>query len=382
MAPVTSVLHTVILLGIVQGFIMSGLLFFSKKQRYANRLLATLILLITLASLNLYGEYQDWGKNNIVRLVFDIIPLVIVMPFGPLIYFYVQAFSDPSFRISKKQRLHFLPVIVDVVPSLTVIIFIAGLLAHVFNAKSGPTWGNFIDTYNVYADVPRWASVSIYVWLSLKQLAAVKAKNIQAQQLNWLKQLLQVFLAFQAIWLVFLIPYVIPQLTDKLLDTVDWYPLYIPMAIMVYWLGIKGYMASQQSIETAPAKAQAIPQTVLPASLIEQAINALEKAMQHDKLYLNPVLSVDAVARHVQLPPKTISAVLNQHVNKSFNEYINGYRINEFKERVLQPDTDNLTIAGIALECGFNSQATFQRTFKQVTGVSPSEFRKRELVAG
>lgn len=379
MGPVTSVLHTVILLGIVQGFIMSGLLFFSKKQRYANRLLGTLILLMTLASLNLYAAYNDWGRNNIVRLVFDIVPLVIVMPFGPLIYFYVQAFNNPSFRISKKQRLHFLSVIIDVGPGIIVIVFIAGLLLHVFNPKSGPAWGSFIDTYNVYADVPRWASVSIYVWLSIKHLTTLKANNNNEQQFNWLKQFLRVFLVFQAIWLVFLIPYIIPQLTDKLLDAVDWYPLYIPMAVMVYWLGIKGYMISQTPVATA-AKTQAAPQTVLPANLIQQAVTALENAMQQDKLYLNPTLNVDAVARHVQLPPKTISAVLNQHINKSFNEYINGYRINEFKERVLQPGTDNLTIAGIAQDCGFNSQATFQRTFKQVTGLSPSEYRKRELV--
>lgn len=380
MAPVTSVLHTVILLGIVQGFIMSGLLFFSKKQRYANRLLAVLILLITLASVNLYGTYNNWGQNNTVRLVFDIIPLVVIMPFGPLIYFYVQAFSDPAFRISRQQRRHFLPVIIDFVPGIIVIVFIAGLLLHVFNAKIGPAWGNFIDTYNVYADVPRWACISIYVWLSIKHLAGLKAKNAMEPQFNWLKQFLQVLLAFQAIWLVFLIPYVIPGLTDKLLDAVDWYPIYIPMAIMVYWLGIKGYMASQAPV--AAAKVQPAPQTVLPAGLIQQAITALENAMQQDKLYLNPALSVDVVAKHVQLPPKTISAVLNQHINKSFNEYINGYRINEFKERVLQPDTDNFTIAGIAQDCGFNSQATFQRSFKQVTGLSPSEYRKREIMAG
>lgn len=381
MGPVTSVLHTVILLGIVQGFIMSGLLFLSKKQRYANRLLATLILLITLASVNLYGTYNNWGQNNVVRLVFDIVPLVIVMPFGPLIYFYIHAFDNPSFRITKKQRRHFLPVIIDFIPGIIVLVFIAGMVLHVFSAKNGPAWGDFIDTYNVYADVPRWASVSIYVWLSLKHLAALKAKNTDVPQFTWLKQFLWVMLVFQAIWLVFLIPYVIPPLTYKLLDAVDWYPIYIPMAIMVYWLGIKGYMASQTPVIVA-AKVQTAPQTALPAPLVQQAIAALENAMQQDKLYLNPALSVEAVAKHLKLAPKTISAVLNQHVNKSFNEYINSYRIDEFKERVLQPDADNLTIAGIAQDCGFNSQATFQRTFKQVTGLSPSEYKKRELVVG
>jgi AraC-like DNA-binding protein len=68
--------------------------------------------------------------------------------------------------------------------------------------------------------------------------------------------------------------------------------------------------------------------------------------------------------------------VLNQHLQKSFNEYINEHRIAEFKMKFLGLDFDHFTITGLALACGFNSQATFQRAFKESTGLSPSEFRK------
>jgi AraC-like DNA-binding protein len=55
---------------------------------------------------------------------------------------------------------------------------------------------------------------------------------------------------------------------------------------------------------------------------------------------------------------------------------VNEYRVAMFKEKILLPEMNHLTIAGIAVDCGFNSQATFQRTFKEITGKSPSEFRK------
>lgn len=58
---------------------------------------------------------------------------------------------------------------------------------------------------------------------------------------------------------------------------------------------------------------------------------------------------------------KVISAVLNQQLNKSFSEFVNEYRITEVKKRLLEPQRDNLTIVGLAYECGFNSQSTFQR---------------------
>ena len=98
--------------------------------------------------------------------------------------------------------------------------------------------------------------------------------------------------------------------------------------------------------------------------------------METDELYLNPNLNLNMLAQHTGIVQKIISAVLNQHLHKSFNEFVNEYRVEAFKERVLRPDFDQLTIAGIAMECGFNSQATFQRTFKQITGSSPSAFRK------
>jgi AraC-like DNA-binding protein len=376
----TGFLITIILLGAVQGFIVSILLFFSKKNRRSNRILAALIFLITLACFNMYGNYKDWFNSSLLRFITDLLPMVIIMPFGPLIYFYVQSFLDPQFKITKKQRRHFYPVIIDLVPSLVVIIYVLGLIAKLIKNNPGP-WGAFIDDYNVYADIPRWISVTFYVWQSAKYLSAYKLKhkgalNGQAVNFKWLQQIIRAQMIFQIIWLAYLIPYVIPKYTNMMLDTFDWYPLYIPLAILIYWLGIKGYIVSQQPVVDRKIASSA---PALSSELIKQVILSLTKAMESDKVYLNPNLNLSVLSEATGHPQKTISAILNQHLQKSFNEFVNGYRIKEFKEKILQPEMDNLTIAGIALECGFNSQATFQRTFKDLTGKSPSEYRKTAL---
>ena len=163
----TGFFNTIILLGCIQGLIVSSLLFFSKKNRQPNRILAALILLICLASFNLYGNYQNWFNSPLLRFLATLIPMVIVMPFGPLIFFYVQSSLNPGFSITKKQRRHFYPVIIDLVPSFVAIIFIVGLITKLVKNNPGP-WGNFIDDYNLYADIPRWMSVTSYVWLSAK----------------------------------------------------------------------------------------------------------------------------------------------------------------------------------------------------------------------
>ena len=372
------IFNTIILLGSIQGIIVSSLLFFSKKNRRPNRILAILILLISLASFNLYGNYQNWFNSGLLNLLVQIIPLIVAMAFGPLIYFYIQSSLEPAFKITKKQRRHFFPVFIDLVPSLTVVIYIIGLITKLIKRNPGP-WAAFIDNYNVYADIPRWLSVTLYVWLSVKYLGAYKQKNNgtlngHAVQFLWLNQFIRAFMMFQAIWLLFLVPYVIPRYTNWMLDTFEWYPVYIPMAILIYWMGIKGYLVSQQQVTTD--KKPNGNSNLLPAQLIREVIISLRKAMEEDKIFLNPNLNLATVSAATGFTQKIISAVLNQHLQKSFNEFVNGYRVNAFKGKMLEPEMNHLTIAGIASECGFNSQATFQRTFKELTGKSPSEFRK------
>jgi len=373
--------NTIILLGAIQGFIISSLLFFSKKNKQSNSLLAALIFLMSLASFNLYAQYKNCFNSPTLQFLSNFIPLVIVMPFGPLLYFYIQSSLDINFKLTKKQRVHFYPVLIDLIPQLTAFIFIIGSMTGIFQNHPQP-WTNFIDTYNVYADIPRWISVTFYVWMSAKYLASFKQKhngtlNAQRNNFKWLQQFIHIFAVFQIIWFLFLIPYVIPKYSNKLLDTFDWYPIYIPLAIIIYWLGIKGYIVSQT--ETNLIKKNLPFNSTLPAGTIQQTIASLKKAMMNDKLFLNPNLNLNLLSEHTFIPQKTISFVLNQNLHKSFNEFVNEYRIETFKEKIRQPESGNFTIAGVAFECGFNSQATFQRTFKQATGISPSEFRKSAL---
>ena len=370
---------TLILLGALQGFIISILLFVSKKNKQANRLLSALIFFISLACFNLYGNYKDWFGSDWLRFFADLIPLVVAMPIGPLIYFYIRSSIDTNFILSKKDRKHFYPVIVDLVPSVIVLIYFIGLITGLFKNNPGP-WGNFIDTYNVYADIPRWLSITLYLWQSRKFLSAYKAKHVSlnghANNFKWLQLFTNIFLVFQCIWFIYLVPYVIPRYTNMILDTFDWYPIYIPLAIMIYWLGIKGYIVSQQE-HTAVKKTA--PSTTLSADTINQIIAVLKRSMEEDKLYLDPNLNLGLLSEKTAITQKNISAVLNQYMYKSFNEFVNEYRVAAFKEKILQSETEHLTIAGVAFECGFSSQATFQRTFKQITGMSPSEFRNMAI---
>lgn len=362
--------QTIILLGVIQGFIVSTLLFLSTRNRLANRLLATLIFLLAMASFCLCGNFYEWFGSRWLSFLSQLVPLIVVMPLGPLLYFYIQSMLDPAFKLGKKQRWQFSTVIIDLGAPLTGIIFVVGVLTGVLKNHPQP-WGLFMDTYNVYSDIPRWISLAIYTGLSYKYVWTYKRSRQSSDRLQWAQQLTVGFACFVVLWLAYLVPYVIPRYTDMMLRTFDWYPLYVPITFLIYWLGIKGFIISYRELVTDKKT-----ESVLPEATITPALALLKKAMEEDQLYLNAALTVQMVAQHTGLPPKTISAVLNQHLHKNFNEYVNSYRVNLFKEKLQQEEAGQLTFAGIAYDCGFSSPATFQRVFKQLTGMSPSEFRK------
>ena len=352
-------LGTLLLLGCLQGVVACVLLFLSKRHRQANRMLGVLILLISLATFKVYTNGAGWWDQGLAPvLIANFVPFFVIMPVGPLIYFYTKSCLDPRFRLGKRDRVHFYPVLLDLVPVLTACLYV-GLMVLGKARPGDGRWGVFIDTYNVYVDIPRWVSVTAYVLASWRMLGNASGVGVK----RWLRQFLLGFMIFQGIWLLHLIPYELSA--DWGLGHVGWYPLYIPLVVLSYWLGIKGYL----SLQALP-----VPGAVLPRSAVQPIILTLERLMLEEKLFQQPDLNLSKLAKLAGMAPKTLSAVLNQHLGKSFNEYVNEYRVREVQGRLLGGDSRELTIAGLAYEAGFNSLQTFQRAFKAISGVTPSEF--------
>ena len=371
----------VILLGVLQGLIVSILFFTQRPKHLSGRLMAVLILIIALASLNIFLINQKWFQaSSTLQFIQAVVPLVLIMPVGPLIFFYIQSVTNPSFRLTGKKRLHFITIFIDLLPKLIALIYIFGVSTRLLNAGH-PSWGQFIDAYNIYADIPRWISVSIYIILSYRFLRKCdlhirkNLDDVTKWKLRWLREFLLVFSIFQCIWLIQLVPYVIPAYSGKFIALVNWYPLYIPLTIIAYWLSFRGYQASIRQFRTEKRTYQGF--SAMAPETIQHAALLLKRSMEQDRVYLNAELNLHTLSQHTGLPQKTISAVVNQYYGKSFSEFVNEYRIQEIKIKMLAPENRNLTIAGIAFICGFNSQPTFHRSFKSITGHTPSEYLEK-----
>jgi AraC-like DNA-binding protein len=367
------ILPTIILLGALQGFIVAALLLSSARQkpeeRLSRRLLASIILIIATACLDIYLEHMDWWNSSTIgSLLSAILPLIVVMPLGPLAYFYVRSLEEPHFRLTKAYRPHFYPVVIDLFQHVAVVVVIILMILGFFRKTNGVQgFGIVFDYYNQYADIPRWISLTIYLFLGTRYLK----RRRDGGRGGWPRTFLRVLWAFDLLWLAFNIPYELPRIGDILISRFDWYPLYIPLVVMIYYLGVKGYFISYQGESVSVVKSVVLP---ISGEKAGQVMSILKKSMEKEKLWLQADLNLGKLAEHCGVAPKLLSAVLNQHMNTTFNEFVNGYRVKAVKERILLPESRELTIAGLAYECGFNSLPTFQRAFKTTMGMSPKEY--------
>ena len=103
--------------------------------------------------------------------------------------------------------------------------------------------------------------------------------------------------------------------------------------------------------------------------------NKIRKCMEEDKPYLNSNFSVSQLAMLVGENPNYISKALSQYGKTNFLAFVSQYRVREVKQIMTDPAYQNYTLVSIGLEAGFNSKATFNRTFKKIEGITPSAYR-------
>lgn len=115
--------------------------------------------------------------------------------------------------------------------------------------------------------------------------------------------------------------------------------------------------------------------------LLSTQKEVLETFMEEERPYLNPQLSLTLLAESIDLHPNQLSYLINEFVGKNFNEYVNSYRLEVFKEKAVDPANQHLTLLGLAYESGFNSKTSFNVFFKKVIGKTPRAWVKSQASA-
>lgn len=115
----------------------------------------------------------------------------------------------------------------------------------------------------------------------------------------------------------------------------------------------------------------------IPDEIVSVLLEKLEKFENTDK-FLKKGLTISSLAHQMNTNPKYLSKVIKEYTGKSFNNYINGLRIDYISMKICEDPSYRLyKISYLAELCGFSSREVFTVVFKKVTGINPSDFMEQ-----
>lgn len=115
----------------------------------------------------------------------------------------------------------------------------------------------------------------------------------------------------------------------------------------------------------------------LDAQASSKLIGRLQKHMQEVKPYVDTDFKLKQLSKALGASDRHISQAINEQLGQNFSDFVNQYRVEEFKQRLRDPTLQHLSLLGVAMDCGFKSKSTFNTTFKKVTGLTPSVYKEQ-----
>lgn len=108
---------------------------------------------------------------------------------------------------------------------------------------------------------------------------------------------------------------------------------------------------------------------------VEAVLKKLESLMVDEKIYRNEDLNLSLLAAELDISSHQLSELINSRLGLSFSRYIRERRVEAAKTLLLADARQS--VLSIGLDTGFKSQSSFYAAFREITGASPGDFRKR-----
>jgi AraC-like DNA-binding protein len=295
---------------------------------------------------------------------------------GPLLWLYTYTLFKGNTKLSGIHLLHFLPFAVNILVILPYI-----TLNHLAPFSE---WTRMLLAWAKLASILFYCLFSIKVINQNMHLDKDFFSNTQIHHVLWLKMVLKLVLG---IWIIGFFSQLVFQANLVDIEAVhEDVVLNIAVSILVMVMGYYGFRQApvfigEIQLDLKPDKhnpliAARYQNSAMDKEELQQYAELLDIYVKKEKIYKNPELNLAMLADTINLSTHQISQVINQFYDKNFYEFVNSYRIEEVKQRLLQGDIKKSTMLRIALDAGFNSKATFNRFFKKATGLTPSEFLK------
>ena len=381
--------------------IIASIIFFysGKANKYAFLLSAYLIIFSIYPLTYHFAFYSD--NNFILAIVFyNFSPLYFLG--GPLLYFYVQGTLKDKIEWKPIHLLHLIPVFIFTVNAMPYLLTpfhhkleIAQQIHQNVNNLKTLQYNWFIP--NIYGLIARPISVSVYIIASFIELYKVNKSTVQkTRQLNiitrWLISLLTISLFFMIIYGFAGIlanqndiqtTFGILQRINSLIGGLF---LIIPLIIVMfpqilYGLPVRDLSKAMPVTKEPYNTKKYIQSTVKNQESFKILSQKILEYFEAEKPYLKQNFTLTELAAALHCPQHHISYCFSDFLDTTFTKLRSTKRIEYAQNLLKEGTTKDFTIDQIAEMSGFSSRSTFFSTFKEITGMTPTEFMEQSKSA-
>lgn len=347
----------------------------------ANRVLSVLILLISVVLIGRVAIYDreifQWQPKLLL------VPDLIFFLYAPIFLLYIrQLFVSRPLKWNSGIWLHFIPFVLQILAYIP--LYAMDKFAFISQNVDLSLRPYFVIAGGVAL------VYNLFYWLYIRRIVKTYQRNSTdnytfEQNLHFLHTVMNLKAICLALWSLAYLLGAIDQVietdlsyfSDRLIDL-----LFIVFSLTVFCLGY--FAIREPEIFKMPPELEhdaAQPQPSIEVSNsspveLEEQKKSIRQFMQDEQPFLNPKLTLGLLAKEFDTNMHSLSRLINEGFGVNFNDFVNSYRVEEFKKRVIQKEYKNHTFLAIALMVGFNSKTAFNRSFKKLTQATPREYMK------
>ncbi len=377
-------LTSIFLIGTIQALFLILLLLGKKSKSLADRYLMWWLLVVSLHLLFYFVSFNtDAYSTNPLSLLGFSLSLV----HAPIMFLYIYSLTHDERNVWLKSCTH---LVAYVVFNAVILYYYLADDVELYT-RSGfiQSRGNAPSGIREYIGLPlafsgaSYALWSLLILLKHQKMLPQYYSSIEKINLGWLKWLTIVSAAF------FIFVFLILQygMSFNIIRFDDAF-LLVGFGLTIYVFCV-GYYGLQQTtvftnfdlMEDGSGQRPTYRNAALDKSESEGILTRLHQHMQDDRPYLDENLTLPKLAAQIDCTPNKVSQVINQELGLNFYNYVNSRRIDQVKKSLKDAALDKVTILDIAFDSGFRSKASFNKIFKQMVGITPSQYRNLERVS-
>lgn len=353
-----------------QMFFIGIFLVTSRKGiRRNNRLLGLIFLLI---GWNMADFMRQVSRADLGLGVIQYIDDAFILLYGPLMYLYVQLVIHKRYVVKKTYWLHLVPYLLLTVSFLLTYRAADGSSAGLTDLETQSFMSQVIGIC-LYLHVLTYVALGLLSLRRYRTILLDQFSRIDHINLSWLGFVLK---ALAVLTVLSLLHNAFVLSGNEYVYGITVFPFLLFVAYFSNHILFKALKQPEifAGIDTQVDSKYA--GSNLTSELAETYRNRLAGALETDKLYREPDLSLSDLAERLDIPPKLLSQVINQSFGKNFFDFVNSYRVAEAKEIFGSGRGKHQTVLEVMYEVGFNSKSSFNTAFKKATGQTPTRFRE------